>query len=164
MKNKSRPLICLSGLMVGLLLTGCAFARHTQIAWLTASGPRYNASALLTQPIKSTPQVFLNSTEPTRAYQAIAIMSVKGNPDQEIKAIQAFVDLSARAGADLVLIQRAANGSRINYQRQINGSATNNSGSAAGAATTRDDTLDILLPDEPCIYHATAAKWADKTP
>ena len=179
MKTTLALLVCTSG----LLAIGCGhFSDHAQLAWLDSNyAPSHqgmfpnhdNVKVLLEQPVKSRPQVYLNSAEPTRHYVPIAIMSITGDLAEEPRAIQTFVDFGAHAGADLVLIQRASLGAHVSYQRQVTstagsaltGNATNNLGVAAGvdasSAATRDDTVSVLQPNDTCIYRGSLGMWSN---
>jgi hypothetical protein len=147
-----------------LLLAGCTFTQHSHIAWLDSSyTPKSGQSVfdLMNQPQKAKVEIYRNGTVPNRSYHPILMLSVAGNGNQEPDAVETFTDLSARAGADAVLIARPTSGLGVRAEITSQTSVTNNVGSEKGINQSASGSIfsDDLAPNRRYLFSATAVVW-----
>src|SRR5262245_1682274 len=81
------------------LLTGCSFAQRTCVATLDGT-PRPARTGNI--------EVFQQGKKPTRPYKEIALYTVDGEGKDEADAVQGFMELARKQGADAVLMDRVA--------------------------------------------------------
>ena len=150
-----------------LALTGCTFTQHTHIAWLDpAYAPGGNSIySLMAQKPKTTVVIYRDGAVPDRPYHPILMLAVAGNGNQEPDAVQAFIDLSQRAGADAVIIKRPVSGLSVHEKREAQTAAAASNGSKLAVEQNQSNTISAeeLSPNWRYLFQATAVVW-DKQP
>lgn len=147
-----------------LALTGCTFTQHTHIAWLDpAYAPTSGNSiySLMNQKPKTTVAVYLDGVVPDRPYHEILMLAVSGNGNQEPDAVQTFMDLSRRAGANAVIIQRPVSGLSVHEKSEAKIAAAANNGAEGAVKQIQSSTIsaDQLAPNRRYLFQATAVVW-----
>jgi hypothetical protein len=79
-------------------------------------------------------------------------------------AVEAFMDLSRRAGADAVIVERPASGLSIHARNEAQIEAAANNGSERAVEQTQNSTIsaDDLAPNRRYLFQATAVVWDNK--
>jgi hypothetical protein len=98
MKTTANPLVTVL-VMAAWLFAGCTFAMRTNIATLDST-PR--------PPTKGDVEVFLKGRQPTRRYKEIALYTLASHGGEEANAVQGFVKLARKQGADALLMDGMA--------------------------------------------------------
>jgi hypothetical protein len=112
---------------------------------------------------KTTVQIYRDGATPARPYHPILMLAVAGNGNQEPDAVEAFIDLGQRAGADAVLIARPSFGFGVHAEITAQTSVTNNAGSAKDINSSAAGSVfsDELSPDRRYLFQATAVVWTN---
>lgn len=146
-----------------LALTGCTFTQHTHIAWLDpAYAPGgHSIYSLMNQKPKTTVAIYRDGAVPDRPYHEILMLAVDGNGNQEPDAVETFVDLSQRAGADAVVIKRPVSSMSVHEKREAQTAAAADNGSELAVEQNQNNTISAegLTPNKRYLFQATAVVW-----
>ena len=97
--------------------------------------------------------VFTSPQAVARPYKEIALFTVDGEGREEADAVQGFIDLARKCGADAVLVDRAAT-----FKKEGGGKIVDTEtkeGIQGGGSET------IFYPNARCVFRATAIVWTE---
>lgn len=152
-----RLLVRLAGVTVlAALLPGCTFAQRTSVAMLdgNAAPPAAGVGPVSLRAKTRSIEVYQQGKKPTRAYREIALFTVDGEGREEADALQGFMDLGRKCGADAILMDRT-----MTLQKESGGKVVDSQSKesvAGGAAET------IYYPNARCVFRATAVVWTEE--
>jgi hypothetical protein len=140
------------GLLLACLLSGCTFSSRTNIAMLDGT----SAPTRLSHTNRTTTSVvvYQQGKKPTRPYKEIALFTVDGEGREEASAVQGFIDLGRKCGADAILVDRTATLKREGGGRIVD------TQSKEGVEGSGGDT--IYFPNGRCVFRATAVVWTSQ--
>ena len=98
-------------------------------------------------------EVYQQGKKPARPYKEIALFTVDGEGREEADAVQGFIDLARKCGADAVLVDRAAT-----FKKEGGGKIVDTEtkeGIQGGGSET------IFYPNARCVFRATAIVWTE---
>jgi hypothetical protein len=142
-------------LLVLPFLTGCSFAGRTSIAMLDGR-PRPSTGFFWTYGSRdksASLEVYQQGKKPTRPYKEIALFTVDGDGKQEADAVQGFIILGRKCGANALVVDRAATLKKEGGGKIVD--TQTKDGIEGGGAET------VFYPNARCVYRATAVVWAE---
>jgi hypothetical protein len=139
-----KPLPLVLTLSVGLL-TGCTFAKRTSIATLDNTARPAKTGNI---------EVFQQGKKPTRPYKEIALYTVDGDGREEADAVQGFMELARKHGADALLVDRTATMKKEGGGKVVD--TETQKGAEGGGGET------VYYPNARCVFRATAVVWTNQ--
>ena len=131
--------------LTGVILAGCTFAMRTSVARLDST-PRAAKTGNI--------EVYQQGKKPTRPYREIALFTVDGEGREEADAVQGFIELGRKFGADAVLVDRTATLKQEGGGKIV--STETKEGVEGGGGET------IFYPNARAVFRATAAVWTEQ--
>lgn len=99
-------------------------------------------------------EVYQQGKKPSRPYKEIALFTVDGEGREEARALQGFIDLGRKCGADAILMDRTAT------LKRDGGAKVVDTQSKEGVEGSGGDI--IYFPNGRCVFRATAVVWTTK--
>lgn len=131
--------------LTAALLAGCTFAMRTSVATLDGMPQAAKTGNL---------EVYQQGKKPTRPYKEIALFTVDGEGREEADAVQGFIELGRKRGADAVLVDRTATFKREGGGKTV--STETKQGVEGGVGET------IFYPNARTVFRATAVVWTEQ--